>query len=58
MTSFAMNGITDVFYATARSAFILRIFVKCGHYQLLAFGFRAFSQSHQNSSGIQTTICI
>ena len=51
-----MNGITDVFYATARSAFILRISVKYSHFQLLAFGFWALSQSHQNSSGIQTTI--
>lgn len=54
--SFTMNGITDVFYATACSAFILRISVKCGHFQLLDFGFWAFSQSHQNSSVIQTTI--
>jgi hypothetical protein len=58
MTSFTLNGITDVFCATACSALILIISVKCGHFQLLAFGFRAFSQSHQNSSGIQTTICI
>jgi len=56
VTSFTMNGITDVFYATACSACILRIPVKCGHFHLLAFGFWAFSQSHQNSSGIQTTI--
>jgi len=58
VTSFTMNGITDVFYATARSAFILRMSVKCGHFQLLVFCFWVFFQSHQNSSGIQTTICL
>jgi len=45
VTPFTMNGITDVFYATARSAFILRISVKCSHFQLLTFVSR-LSPSH------------